>query len=191
MLDAAKAVVEDMKYSGILEALMEGHPVAKKRNRPQPGRRRGGIVHNLGRSLTSRGSRGSRDPSPAASPDTSRAASPSGPWDARRGGSPRESSDSEEESRDASPVRVNVGTADGTTAHEVGLPASFVRYCTGGLENHKLNRAFSGHRHNGFSCASVGSPEFICLWVTQCLSNGSFPRSCLYAHAVCACSDCA
>ncbi|KAK9847646.1 hypothetical protein WJX84_000251 [Apatococcus fuscideae] len=65
MLDAAKAVVEDMKHSGILEALMED-----------------------------------------------------GYWDLPRGGSPGESSDSEVDSRDPSPVRVNVGTPDKTTSNE-------------------------------------------------------------------------
>ena len=115
MLDAAKAVVEDMKHSGIMEALMEGHPVAKKRDRPQRGRRRGGKL-GLNRSWNSRGS---RDSSPAASPEASGAASPSSYWDAPRGRSPAESSDSEGDSRDASPVRINVGAADRTNSHEV------------------------------------------------------------------------
>ena len=41
MLDAAKAVVEDLKHTGVLEALMEGHTQAQRRGRPQRARRRG------------------------------------------------------------------------------------------------------------------------------------------------------
>ena len=114
MLDAAKAVVEDMKYTGVLEALMEGHPFAQKHGRPRRGRRRGPKS-----SMTSPAG-SPRDGSPAGS----RPGSSTGYWETRRDHA-HEEIESDPDSRDASPTRVQINGIDKSSAtQEVSSTAS-------------------------------------------------------------------